>query len=118
MQDDPRHSWKRRRVDDEGPPPRQGRAVLESEMARIAQVRAVAELYREELLERAGYRPGVDDPDVLLNEITLEADCRELRDPDDEMTEGKFEMWVVIDFDDDARDDDDDPQELLGSDRA
>lgn len=118
MPDDPRHSWKRRRLDDEGPS-REMRAVLGSEMAKIALVRAVAELYCDELLERAGYRPGVDDPDQLLNEITLEADCRELRHrPDEEVAEGKIELWVVIDHGDDDARDDDDPREVLGSDRV
>lgn len=109
MQDDPRHSRDQRRLDDEGPPPRQSREVPPpAEVTRAAVVRAVTELLcRDEMLERAGYRPGMDNPEELLNEITEYRDLRAQEDADTELLE-------VID---DARNDDDDPQEVLGGDR-
>ena len=153
MQDDPRHSRDQRRLDDEGPPPRQSREVPPpAEVTRAAVVRAVTELLcRDEMLERAGYRPGMDNPEELLNEIALQVRrdrvtliravtellCRDemleragyrpgMDNPEEllnEITEYRdlraqedadTELLEVID---DARNDDDDPQEVLGGDR-
>ena len=44
-------------------------AILPAAVVRTALVQMVVEMYRDELLAHAGYRPGVDDADELLKEI-------------------------------------------------
>lgn len=51
-----------------------------SEMLRIAVMRAVIELYRAELLVAAGFFESGEDPDLLLYRVVLEAERRHARD--------------------------------------
>jgi hypothetical protein len=50
-----------------------------SEILRVAAMRIVISLYREELLMAAGFAP-LDDPDRLLYDVVLEAERRHARD--------------------------------------
>lgn len=84
MHDDAHHRRTRKETECGPAPPfcMRQRAVLRAEIKQEARTRAALENHGAELLAAAGFDPGAgEDLKPLLDQIALEANCRDLPDP-------------------------------------